>query len=375
MIESMLSDPNTSNLNQVNKKSFDETVKRRETLNPTTIDVEPALEIPNDFFQEGCKPFQQSFIARLDPTGLKFFEVKKTLEEQWKLGCKFVPMTKGFFIIMLSSEADKEKIRANKWYVKEQALKLIDWYLGLPIELWTEKSLLSMGKSLGSPIVVDQRTLDLEYGYFSAVLVDIDFSKHTHERISLTTGGKKFWQYVDIQNPPMFCFSCNIIGHIDDECKKKAKNKVVSKETKSAGKETTQQTKQVWKVKSNNIENVVEVATTSMLEKNLANNQVVDDQEDLIVQGNVAKQNNAVKAAIAARKVDKSNTKSEVTGKVMEVKSNVNSDLVKSISNPNAVNKQQAVNKQKLEGSSMSDHAGITPVNTRVIIMKIILSA
>ncbi|XP_026439051.1 uncharacterized protein LOC113337642, partial [Papaver somniferum] len=235
MIEALVNDPSTSNQSYSKKLSFADTVKKRVTLNPTSVDIsklpnptlvdgEPSLEIPNDFFQEGCKPFPNSFIARLDATGLKFNDVKKNLKDQWKLGvnrCKFVPMSKGFFVIMLSSSDDKEKIRASNWFVNHHALKLIDWYSGfnsekpktshvavwvrfpgLPMELWTENSLLSMGNTFGTPIVVDQ--------------------KNPKSRLwTLCFCGRNFWQYQDIPNTPKFCFACNIIGHIDDECKKK----------------------------------------------------------------------------------------------------------------------------------------------------------
>ncbi|XP_026430543.1 uncharacterized protein LOC113327581 [Papaver somniferum] len=92
----------------------------------------------------------------------------------------------------------------------------------LPVELWTEKSLLSIGKILGNPIVVDEKTLKLDYGFYASVLIDIDFAKHIPERIHITSGGKEFWQYIDIQKYPKFCSKCNIIGHVDAECKKKS---------------------------------------------------------------------------------------------------------------------------------------------------------
>lgn len=122
--------------------SFADMVKGKKTLTPTTVDLsklpkptlkegKPALEIPQEFFQEGCMKFQHSFIARLDFTGLKFSEVKKTLESQWQLerGIKFLPMSNGFFIIMLSTAEDKEQIRNGHMVkVNNQELKLQDWY-------------------------------------------------------------------------------------------------------------------------------------------------------------------------------------------------------------------------------------------------------
>ncbi|XP_026383917.1 uncharacterized protein LOC113279435 [Papaver somniferum] len=125
--------------------------------------------------------------------------------------------------------------------VNNHLLKLIDWYPGfkpnkqrsshaavwvmfpdLPVELWTEKSLLSIGKILGNPIVVDEKTLQLDYGFYASVPIDIDFAKHIPERIHLTSGGQEFWKYIDIQKYPKFCSKCNIVGHNDAECKKQS---------------------------------------------------------------------------------------------------------------------------------------------------------
>ncbi|XP_026400384.1 uncharacterized protein LOC113296290 [Papaver somniferum] len=241
--------------------SFVDILKGKKTLNPTTIDLsslpnptlkegEPALEIPLDFFQEGCKPFKHSFIARLDFTGVKFPEVKHALVEQWKLGqdVKFLPMRKGFFIIMLATAEEKERIRNGpKAIIKNKVLQIQDWYPSfnpnkqrtsraavwvmlpeLPMELWTKKSISSIDKSFGTPIVVDEKTLRLEYGYFASVLVDIDFSKHIPERILLKANGREFWQYMDIHKRPQFCAKCSIIGHCEEDCRKKSRNKTKS---------------------------------------------------------------------------------------------------------------------------------------------------
>ncbi|XP_026396028.1 uncharacterized protein LOC113290660 [Papaver somniferum] len=80
-----------------------------------------------------------------------------------------------------------------------------------------------MGKVLGTPIVVDQRTLNLEYGNFASVLVDVDFAKHIPSRIKITAGGRTFWQYLEIPRAPKFCMKCCIIGNNDDECRRQTK--------------------------------------------------------------------------------------------------------------------------------------------------------
>lgn len=46
-----------------------------------------------------------------------------------------------------------------------------------------------LGKGLGTPIGVDQRTINKEYGYFANVLVDIDLAKPVPDRIIIKEEG------------------------------------------------------------------------------------------------------------------------------------------------------------------------------------------
>lgn len=144
-------------------------------------------------------------------------------------------MSRGFFIIKLQTQEAKNKLlNAEAWFFGHQKLNLIEWFPGfdaenqcsshssvwvmspgLPMEFLIEKTLLAMAKSLGTPIVVDRRTLDHEYGHFSSVFVDIDFADPATDAIHVTVGGLEFWQTFDIQKIPIFCTKCKIIGHSD----------------------------------------------------------------------------------------------------------------------------------------------------------------
>ncbi|XP_026433429.1 uncharacterized protein LOC113330837 [Papaver somniferum] len=216
---------------------------------PTVKEGKPAVVLPDSFYYEGCDIWKYSLIGRLDLKGINFQEVKNHFEQKWKLGqelLQFVPMSRGFFIIKLRSQEAKDKImKVEAWFFGHQKLNLIEWFPGfdaekqrsshasvwvtfpgLSMEFWTEKTLLTMAKSLGTPIIVDKRTLAHEYGHFAAVLVDIDFAEPATDAIHVSGGGVDFLQPVEIQKVPKFCSKCKIIGHTDQECRKQAKNNV-----------------------------------------------------------------------------------------------------------------------------------------------------
>ncbi|XP_026399712.1 uncharacterized protein LOC113295595 [Papaver somniferum] len=219
--------------------------------NPTLEDGKPSIEIPNELYLEGCALWKFSLIGRLDFKELSFSDAKRNLELQWQLGegrVHFVPLNRGFFIIIkLLSQEDKVKIlQDEQWVVAKQKLNLMEWFPsfdadkqrssrstvwvkfpGIPVEFWIEKTLLAMGKTLGSPIVVDKRTLAHEYGHFASVLIDIDFAELKSDDINVTVGEREFCQPFEILKRPKFCSKCSIIGHSDGECRKKTRGEAL----------------------------------------------------------------------------------------------------------------------------------------------------
>ncbi|XP_026420062.1 uncharacterized protein LOC113316043 [Papaver somniferum] len=209
--------------------------------NPSVKDGKPAVVIPVKYHEEGCDIWKYSLIGRLDFKDLNFSDVKKNLESQWQLGeggGHFFPMNRGFFIIKLKSQKAKDKLfEAQAWIVAHQKLSLMERYPsfdadkqktihatvwvkfpGLPMEYWIEKTFLAMGKSLGTPIVVDKRTLAHEYGYYASVLIDIA-EMNDVDAIHVSVGGLEFLQPIETHKKPKFCTSCKIIGHNEAECR------------------------------------------------------------------------------------------------------------------------------------------------------------
>ncbi|XP_026400451.1 uncharacterized protein LOC113296359 [Papaver somniferum] len=155
-------------------------------------------------------------------------------------------------------------------------------FSGLQVEMWVEKTLLALGKSFGTPIVVDKRTLNHEYGHYASVLIDIDFAKLNTNYVYVEAGGRNFLQPFEILKRPKYRFKCKIVCHLDLECRKKH---VTSVNTPPATASTSQQsnalvihqgdTNTAWKVsgqkkngkknRKGTVDNNVQPATDSVL--------------------------------------------------------------------------------------------------------------
>lgn len=94
---------------------------------------------------------------------------------------------------------------------------------GISLEYWTEDNLLAMAKAFGKPIQVDNNTPSMEYGFFTSVLVEIDFAKKISDRVWVgddeDDSEKGFWQLIEIPKAPKFCTHCKIVGHLVSECR------------------------------------------------------------------------------------------------------------------------------------------------------------
>ncbi|XP_026383730.1 uncharacterized protein LOC113279243 [Papaver somniferum] len=96
---------------------------------------------------------------------------------------------KGFFIVKLDNLRDKQYIKAGRWEVNDQVLRIRNWipnfrpenqrtsqamlyvnFPGLSLEYWDEKTLFKISSVIGTPIKVDESTLKFESGYSAKII-------------------------------------------------------------------------------------------------------------------------------------------------------------------------------------------------------------
>ncbi|KAF6142955.1 hypothetical protein GIB67_003911 [Kingdonia uniflora] len=171
----------------------------------------------------------------------KFGNVQEYTRTKWKISgkCKLIPLGKGFFIIKLDNKNDKIFIWSHgPWIVEKMPMRLMPWspffsvdnhhntnaliwykFSGLPSELWSPMIILSLGKTLGTTIQLDQSTINHDYGYHASMLVDIDLSQPIPNHVFIDIEGKMINQEIILHRVPKFYNHCKNVGHCIVECK------------------------------------------------------------------------------------------------------------------------------------------------------------
>ncbi|XP_026399625.1 uncharacterized protein LOC113295511 [Papaver somniferum] len=148
-----------------------------------------------------------------------------------------IPLEKGFFTIKLDNEQDQSYIKAGKWEVRHQDLWIRKWIANFPpeyhrtscaniwvhlpgliLEYWDEQTLFTIFEALGTPVKVDEATLNFESGLYARVLVNIDLEKKVPHKLWIKTKLGGFMQNVLLTNLPKFFHHCKIVGRLQSEC-------------------------------------------------------------------------------------------------------------------------------------------------------------
>nr|KYP56016.1 hypothetical protein KK1_002243 [Cajanus cajan] len=154
-------------------------------------------------------------------------------------GWKVIHLGRGYFDFAFQNNEDLRIILvAGSWSLNPRILRLTTWkpdfnpriqrntvaqvwtcILDLPLEYWSPDVLFSIVSRIGVPISIDTTTLNLLYGHFARVLVEINLEDYIPDQI-LVEREKYFLVSLSFENLPEFCFSCGSIGHVAATCRK-----------------------------------------------------------------------------------------------------------------------------------------------------------
>jgi len=91
-------------------------------------------------------------------------------------------------------------------------------FYDLPWEFWHPQILSDMACGIGIPLKFDRATLEGDYGHFTCMLIDVNFSKPLPDSIMIEVGEDCLFPSLYFENVPSFCSVCCSIGHTVASC-------------------------------------------------------------------------------------------------------------------------------------------------------------
>ncbi|KAL5725464.1 hypothetical protein ACHQM5_008605 [Ranunculus cassubicifolius] len=209
--------------------------------NPVMEGDSVTITLPREVVNRGIKFCEFALIGRLD-----FHRI--TLQRARILTTQYIkpqgdwaitPLGKGYFMFRLSNKEEFVRIWAQSWKFDNQNLRFTQWtpdfdpdkqrssstvlwvqFPKLKQQYWDYECLMRIGKGVGKPIGVDQRTIKREIGFYANVLIEIDLSKPVPKSVTVREeDGNHFIQEVEIPKLPSICTHCRGVGHNMYQCR------------------------------------------------------------------------------------------------------------------------------------------------------------
>lgn len=96
----------------------------------------------------------------------------------------------------------------------------------IPVNFYHDEILLVLARGLGTPVKVDQTTLNFERARFARVCVEVNLSKPLKDTVKIN--GERY--YVAYEGLSQICSGCGVYGHLVHNCPRRVVERVVEKE-------------------------------------------------------------------------------------------------------------------------------------------------
>ncbi|KAM7501096.1 hypothetical protein LguiA_025510 [Lonicera macranthoides] len=205
----------------------------------------PAIKLDEDTYQKALVKCKYNLIGRLIlPKGtypIKCVTLHSKLSMMWNLKKAWTisPLGKGYYCLRFSDAADQHIAwTGGQKHLKPGTIKLSPWVPdfvpeklkqtnaqvwvrlhSIPWEYWDEPLLLSIGRTIGIPLIVDPASLRREFCMYARILIDVDLQHPLPSRVLVEREGFSFEVNVSFEKLPNFCTHCSIVGHFVGECR------------------------------------------------------------------------------------------------------------------------------------------------------------
>ena len=181
-------------------------------------------------------PWSKALIVKVFGRSVGYNYLTFKLNDLWKLVARMdcVDLSKDFFLIKFSDEADYDKVlRGGPWFVGEHFLAMRQWepcfkaseasfnsvavwvrLPKLPIEFYDNSVLLEIGKAIGPMLRIDSYTASGARGSYAGLCLQIDLTKPLITTIKVG----RLRQKVMYEGVSSLCYCCGRMGHKQESC-------------------------------------------------------------------------------------------------------------------------------------------------------------
>lgn len=196
----------------------------------------PIVDIPWESYKKSWQPWRRALIIRVLGKTFNFRMLEPRIRRLWHLeyDCDLIDLDKGYLVARFYSREDYLRvINGGPWLVLDHYLTISKWkpnfkpgeaelrttlvwlrFPLLPLEMFVESTLLSVGNAVGRAIKVDPFTADMIKGRYARVCVELDL--HGPLPPNVLIWGRK--QAVEYEGLHHICYQCGQYGHKKDHC-------------------------------------------------------------------------------------------------------------------------------------------------------------
>ncbi|XP_077251825.1 uncharacterized protein LOC143891058 [Tasmannia lanceolata] len=210
----------------------------------------PALFLSEEEVRKGSAPFKLALVAKCSYGRPPLYVVKESIKQKFHISVEPVVtiLDQRHLLIRFGTERDFLSVwLSDNMKIQGYLLRFLRWspdfkpgieppiapvwvtLPGLPLYLFNEDYLASVGGLLGRMLKIDAPTIQGTRTEFAKICIEINIREKLHEKFWLgTPGGGGRWQKVTYEKIPKYCDHCLKFGHYELECRSKKEHESIN---------------------------------------------------------------------------------------------------------------------------------------------------
>ncbi|KAI0516022.1 hypothetical protein KFK09_008694 [Dendrobium nobile] len=193
---------------------------------------------------ENSNRLQKALVIKVFGNNVPFNVISIELRKQWSRIGKFHLTQLGLGWVLCAFEEQEsleEIIASDPWYVNGNIVGMDRWTASfsptsfkeliapiwirmpnLPLQCWDEVNVCRIASMVGYPYLIDRNMFQWSRREFARVCVRVKLDEQLPLGVWVEGELGKFYQNIEYERLPTFCFKCGKLGHLREECLKKS---------------------------------------------------------------------------------------------------------------------------------------------------------